>query len=315
MKVHKRNPNRERGQSILLMVLAVGLVGTTIGLLTLQSTQRVFRESVEFRRSLDVVYILNGVARWLQQIYINQANCDPYLFNNKINELTNRVYISQFKLQALDTSNSGYFTVSIGEMNPKPAPPAAIPQPAGTAVGANPQAYYLKNSLVSGGYGVYGPQDVSVTYWITPYGALSAEEGPTRYEQTITLINTCNMIAAITPSNGGAAYNTGPQYGTVSTIPGYLAAAQALVPGTSDGGAGGTLGDADADATIGVLDRQIFSNWIKNGDNTGFAQDPIAQSPTSFDFNYDGAFNEIDLGLMDKSLKGYLFYLVPSTQR
>lgn len=295
--------NQEVGQGLLLMVMAMTMIATGVGLYALQQAQHTQRESIEFKRSSNVMAALNGVAQYLQQIYYNEANCDPYLLNQRLNQLSNRTYQSRLRTQslALDSGSSPTFNSGIGAMSPQPPSPASLQPPLGTnASGANPAPY-------TAGYEGFGAQDVSITYWVVPYGTMG-ERGATRYEQTVTLINTCSPNA---PANYALA-SPRPAFNTITDPAGFAAAVLAEVPNTQTANvrcgtrARGSIDSNDAAITLG--DREVFMNYVRSGDTAGVTDDDCA------DMNSDGIFNEVDLNILDKTMKGYLYFNAPANQ-
>jgi hypothetical protein len=294
----------QAGQSLILAVFGVAIASSTLAIFMLRLSGNAYDTSIEHRRSIDVIYVLNAVARSLQYIYYYEANCDPYLFNNKINLFQSRIFNAPFAGRSLDmTYATRQFLISIGEINPKPPSIESLPPPLGAgAAGAVPQYY-------TAGMGAFGPQDVSVTYWVTPFGQTLGSQGGVRYEQTIALINTCT-------SGSGA----GPQLGKISNLAAYQGAQPAgtdpaaLYLGGGNPWAGGPCGGGprggiNNTGDVSSADRNIFQNYLKNGDTSGVAI-PIP----CMDMQNDGVVNEVDLSIIEKGLKGYLNYVTPSWQ-
>lgn len=300
-RVNNKYP-KERGQGLLLMVMAMTLIATGIGLYSLQQAQHAQRESVEFKRSSNVIASLNGVAQYLQQIYYNEANCDPYLFNQRLNQLTNRVYQSRLRSQSLavDSGSSPSYNSGIGAMRPQPPSPSTLQPPLGTN---------STTGILPAPYGVvgFGPQDLSITYWVVPYGTMG-ERGATRYEQTVTLINTCSPYA---PADYTATPPR-PAFNSITDPVAYAAAVLAEIPNTPTANVRcGTRarGSIDSnDATITLSDREIFMNYVRSGDTANVTTDGCA------DMNSDGILNEVDLNILDKTMKGYLYFNAPANQ-
>jgi hypothetical protein len=298
----------QSGQSLILAVFGIAIASTTLALFILKLSGSTYETSIEHRRSIDVIYVLNAVARSLQYIYYYEANCDPYLFNNKINLFRNRIFNAPFAGRSLDmTYAARQFVISIGEMNPPPPTIQSVPPPAGVAAGGGAVPTYY-----TAGLGAFGPQDVSVTYWVTPFGQSLGSQGGVRYEQTVTLINTCTA--------GVGAGIPGPQFGSITNIALYQGAqpagtdpAAAYIQGGNPwagGPCGGSpRGGINNTSKVTAQDRNIFQNYLKNGDTSGVGI-PLA----CMDMQNDGVINEIDMCIIEKALKGYINYLTPSWQ-
>lgn len=319
-----RRRNTESGQGFILAVMGMTLVASTIALFTLETSQRTLRDAVESRRNVDINYALAGAARWLQQIYYNQSNCDPYVFNMKINGFPNRTYSTTFGRNSLDTTASALaYLVSVGEIRglitvgasttPVARNPRLVqnmPSPVGKAAGP-PVKYY------SSATGLYGPQDVSVTYWVKPFGSVDAGAGGTRYEQTITLMNTCSPID---PAAGANAYTPWPPLGSINDASNYSTAAVSKMKVTNtslkqcrDPVSGIFTIRGSIDSNTGTTSRTdvfVLQHYLRSADTSG--TDAYREC---LDMNADGQTNDVDLNVLQKSLKGYLFYSTPSTQQ
>lgn len=284
----------QKGQTLILMVVALSLISTMAALFALDYTRRSHRESMEQKRAVHLIYTLNATARWIHSLYYYECNCDPYVLNNRINQFNRRIYKGTIKEQGLDENNAG-FEIIVGEFSPAPSLIQAIGIPAGRLVGQEPPNQYNTNQ----GRLVYGPQDVSVTFWLKPYGRLDHNEEPTRYEQTITLINTCTTKAPVS-TNYLPPTKVGPQFGSIFNIAAYNGLQSAKCGNRIRGSVDQT------DSVLDVNDRIIFQNWLKNSDTAG------ALDVSCNDLNNDGLRNEIDLNILEKSLKGYLHLNTPS---
>jgi hypothetical protein len=352
-----RKNHKQRGQSLILMVLAMMIVTSAIALFTLEHAGTSLKRSVDFRRNTDVLYVMNGMARWLQHVYQFEAGCDPYAFNNKINQLDHRIYKSTFRPFGIDDANQ-IFRFSIGEITMpidwvaeksytpgtqgRPASIHLMKPPVGAgdpATALDPAPYYSIGcgSPAKSAYALYGPQDVSVTYWVTPYNVLDSPGLPslgTRYEQTITLINTCT--SQIPQQLQGASclgpLHLGPDYFSITDPKAYADEAVAhmksnagagisgLVSSTMNCLTGGVKGDIDGDGRLTYKDRNMIRNILKNNDvttvNGGATPTPIYDTSGNLtalgkcmDLDSNGLVNEVDLNILEKGLKGYLPYL------
>lgn len=295
--------NNQSGQAMMIMVATMTLFATGIAMFGLEYTRVARKESVEFKRTTDVISTLNATARYLQQIYYSEANCDPYVFNIRLNSMSNRAYQSPFRQQHLVDSGAGTqsFGVSIGRMNPMPPSIQTYAPPVGNGAGAIVPPYQADG---------YGPQDVTVTFWVTPYGQLG-EHGVTKYEQTVTLLNTCSPTANTT-------VNAGPGFGNITNATTFSNSVQTQVAGSfaATGYCAGNRPRGTLDVSTGTLnsdDRILMMNYVRSGVTTGGTSGTV--DTTCADLNRDGLFNEIDLNIMDKTLKGYMYFHVPSYQQ
>ena len=303
----KARRHKESGQALMLMVGIMTIVATSVAMYGLEYARVARKETIEFKRTTDVIGTLNATARYLQQLYFSEANCDPYVFNIRLNLIANRVYRSPFRQQHLVDEGAGTlsFDVSIGRITPEPPSVQTYAAPIGR--GAVP---IVPLYTVAG----LGPQDATVTYWVTPYGQLG-DHGITKYEQTVTLINICVPTTSAVPLAGpgfGSITNAATFSSSVETETGGSFAANGYCAGNSPRGSVDSVSATNPNATtrLDPNDRTVMMNYIRAGVITGSAVNALCS-----DLNRDGIFNEIDLNIMEKTLKGYLFFHVPSFQQ
>lgn len=301
----------EEGQGLLLMVMTMTLVATMIGMYSLQRARMTQKDTVQFKRASNVINTMNGVAQYLHHIYYNEANCDPYLMNVRLSQMSNRIYRSNLRMNAplaVDSGAAPALNVSFGAMIPPPPTAAQMPAPLGSSTGAVPKSYSQKG---------LGPQDVSITYSVVPYGTMG-DTGATRYEQTVTLINTCSPRTTANYDTADIS-STIPGFGDITSASQFAAALAAEVPNTTTsnmvctGGTGnpGVRGSIDSNDTLSLDDREVFMNYVRSGDNAGVIN---GTATGCADTNGDGMLNEVDLNVLDKTMKGYLYINAPSKQ-
>lgn len=300
--------SKQLGQGFILALMTITLAATSVALYGLNHSQNAYRSAVEFKHANDIMNVFNGMAKWLEFLYHYEANCDPYVFNNLINHYAYRQIQSPFNEQSLNNAPVRPFMITVGEISPLPIAVHNINVPLGSGAGSPYSPYYQL------GAGAYGPQDISVTFWATPYLGLDSvaltSGSTTRYEQTITLINTCTFVDRTTWCGGGApdpACAAGPQFGQIQPAP--YAAAVAAEEANLTAALAATRGDANGDGLVNVTDRMIFQSFLKTGDITTM---DAANFRTNMDMNNDGLLNETDLNILDKSLKGHLHFTAPS---
>jgi hypothetical protein len=301
---------RQRGQGLLVMVMVLTVISTGVAMYALEQTRMSQRNAIDFKRTSDVLSILHASAQYLQNIYQNEANCDPYAFNMRINSMNNRVYNAALRQQPLinpTDASAGNYRISITTISPQPPLSQNLIQPIGSnAAGATPTPYVTLG---------YGPQDLTVTYTVVPFASTRGALGNTKYRQSVTLINTCSRISET---------SLGPLpsivLGSVVDPPNYNGTFAAAVQDTSTtgfvaNGICGTVPRGGIDTNKPVLDvqdLQVYSNYVRSGVTVGVLGAPGPLDISCADTNRDGILNELDVGIVEKTLKGYLYFSAPS---
>jgi len=325
MRFRKMN-SKNHGQGLILMLLAISLISSSIALFMMDQSQSLYKESVELRRVSGVISAFTLAAKHLRYVYETQANCDPYIFNNYLYEehavdtdgiigkwrvvripspfrALNVNYITgTFQLNQIDISIGQVRTVDqgAGTVGYPPMAKNQAPMPVGSAAaGALTRKFY---DTIGANNAAFGPADIVVSMSAKPDGA------QVRYDQDIILINTCTNPAVVANANPIANV---PILGIITNIASYRAEATSSDPAGSFSTAGQNvcLGDVNGDSTVGPGDVLLLRNYLRSAEiSTGTSLTNIDCT----DMNNDGLIDEIDLNILQKSLKGYLYYYAPS---
>ncbi len=279
----------ESGQAFILAILVMTIVSTMIAFGVLSRTQRGYRESVELKREIYVISTFNSAALMLKSMFSATANCEVFTFNRLLNALPGRV------LQVGDDF------VRVGSITPRPISETLVAPPLGTRIDNESPRYY--NDVG------FGAKDVEVNLFMIPYGRLSHSEGAVRYEQRVVLINDCLEENPMEMDTTLTAEWVGPQFNTITE-----GSVLARGSGISDArftscrtlGPCRYVGSMDRDPIINNTDRKLFKHYLK----TKELQNPTHEI-AAMDLNNDGTADSVDLGILEKTLKGYLYLFKP----
>lgn len=289
-------PMNQRGQAQLLGAAAMASIMLTGALYALTQAQQDTEDAVRLSRRSEMRAALDGASRMLQEHFISSV-CDPVAFNAKLNRIQpdgTLAPVGAVTSRVLNVPILGRtYTVSIG--------PIYMDEWTG---GVNPS-----DNLATIGTS----QDSSLELWTSDLGFRNQV-----LLQRVTYINNCTYPCAVAAPAGESGYCPVASHEEVSYHQ-FFNGLEYLMGALPANCQGNLMGDMDGDGFVNVKDLTLFRNHIRSGDRTGFETPLLIDDgfPTTYeciDFNRDRLINEVDLGILEKILRGYL-YRIPTRYR
>lgn len=323
-----------RGQAQLLAALVIGVTVLSGAILSLDWAHKNKIHSVHATRRAEMKSVLDLAVKHAAQIFVSEAGCDPASLNDKLNHLQMDGTIDTAgpatRRQMNIAANGNTFLVSFGlpirlTWTGATADPTIAPHPT--------TGNLAMNRGVS--------QDATITVWTTHNSGRNSAFGPgfshQRVIQSATLINTCSYrCATVNSTDCPVAADPAIAYHSVlspSTFPGVGVAPNSPAATWNRrcfdpaGGAARYLGDFESTASapgpnlrISVSDLLLFRNYIRSGDWSGAGTSAttvtyvgISGALPCGDLNGDAQVNEVDLHILEKVMRGYLYWLPTHT--
>jgi hypothetical protein len=301
----------EKGASQLLAVMTMGSVMLTIAFGILEKVRLISANQVRRSKISEMRTALDSAVKIASQIYHAEAGCDPMVLNDKLSQIATSGSLLNLtsNLGVVDTTNpcdqlagpptcrqidirvnSDVFRVGFGAVVSPPFRGGSplLPGSAGLRPGAER------------GYS----HDVQIEVFTS--------DGVNRIVQNATLINTCTILCSYTGASQsqGICLNRWDASHSLHRVP--FAAVDGLFAGTQlprvQVGAethffGSLKGGAffvPTAQTAEVQDLIYLKNYLRSGETDG------GFVPAAADMNLDGKVDELDLGLLEKFLRGYL---------
>ncbi|MBN22298.1 MAG: hypothetical protein CL678_13535 [Bdellovibrionaceae bacterium] len=297
--------NNNKGQSQILMAAAFGIIMLSGAVYTLQRSEEKSATQTKIARISEMRAALDGAVQFAQQIYQNESGCDPAILQNRLNRLntdgTFALVTQATTRRQLDMDiNRNRYRVSFG-------PVINIEYSAG----ANPSG---PNSDTPG-----MSQDVELEVWTTDCiagnGNCVNSRNRQRVVQRAVLLNNCTHPCVNTlnindigglgniQASGICVTATDPNISYHEFVPGEINGFLASCPTNP----GIRMGDANGDDNLNVLDLELLRNYLRNQDSSQFFA--TLDISACMDMNQDQIVNEIDLALLEKLLRGYIYRL------
>lgn len=294
MNLHDSNLTRnERGQSQILMAAGIGIAMTTGAMYLVQYVQQTQRSQLrsnfraEMRSALDTA--LKQAAQW----YRDEASCDPEILHQKLNHSV------------------------AGKTGLQATLPSSGVTRRGMSVVVNGRSYWVQFGKIARVGGHPESTEVTLDAWTTHLGM--------RVNQKAVFLDVCSWPCAYTDSDrGGPCLATHPkrtdQFHQVAAPQTYPKDTTGNVEpnawdsqGTHQCAAPNRLGFLAGTDKIDVSSLLVLRNYLRGGDLTS----AIPLSPPSStlaprscaDFDGDGLVNEVDLAILEKYLRGYVYSL------
>jgi hypothetical protein len=283
----------EKGQSQILMAAGIGIAMTTGAMYLLQYVQQTQRSQLrsnfrsEMRSALDTA--LKQAAVW----YRDEASCDPEIFHQKL-----------------------YYSAA-GRTGLQSTRPASGVTRRGMTVVVNGRPYWVQFGRVARVGGHPESTEVTLDAWTTHLGM--------RVDQKAVFLDVCSWPCAYTDGEtGGPCLATDPlrkdQFHQVTAPQSFPKDATGNVDPTSWDSQGShqcsapnRLGFLTGSGKIDVSSLLVLRNYLRSGDLTSAV--PLSPPSSSFDprscadFDGDGLVNEVDLAILEKYLRGYIYSL------
>lgn len=323
----------EAGQAQLLTAVVFSGVMLSGGLFAMQWAQRNRIQDFYASRRVEMRSALEQGIKRLQQIYTTEAGCDPISFDAKVNLLRPDGSIApagsapglrQFQV----TVNGHLYDIAFSH-------PARLTWTGET--GSDPTLTLSAGVLVQN-RGT--SQDLVIEAWTTYNSRQGSSASPgilhQRTVQRAVLINTCTNTCSIgLTAECPVAGDRGMAYHRImaASFPGntvYPTAAAWNRRCYDPFGGVRYLGDVNtspltgvtplvaADGMVSVEDLRILKNYIRSGDSGGAGPNAgqvthVSVAGSGFlpcsDLNGDSMVNETDLHIMEKVMRGYLYWL------
>jgi len=318
----------ESGQSQILAALFLTSAMLTGTLFALERATTLRIDTIKGGRALEMRAALDGAIQHASLIFRGDAACDPRILDRKLGLLDPEKLDGTLVEDESDLSNAGKagtrqmnvktngrtYRVSFGavtrvEWRSSVDPGVLNKDP---TMSGSPPSY---NSGVS--------QDAQVEVWTT--------DGFSRVSQKAVLINNCSYPCAdqVTgASNCNAPKNPSMAFHALPDAAVYPNDGELEPPYESETwygrircASGGFFGDlrgpasnpTQPDGEIGVDDLHALKEFLRNGTSEFVPVSSIVGDGHQFygcgDLNLDWQVNELDLGILEKQLRGYLFWV------
>jgi hypothetical protein len=339
----------EAGASQILMALVMGSTMFSLGLAALEYNQAISKMQSGSKRRVEMRSALDGALRLAAGWYSNQASCDPAVLNDLLNTLCpdgtfapNGTAGCRSRRLSVDVGRQSY-TVSFGPVTPVPwdATDTTFVRRDGrasTATVTSPAILGQTDEGLARG----STEDVQIEVW-TQWGSVrdTAPIADRKINQRVVrravLLNTCSYSCTYTGSDTQATgqpcsnrNNRGVGFArTRTTFPSLAHPVWGTIRASCEGGR--MQGDvtvepssvaqtgappAGVDRNVDVADLWILRSYLRSGESSSWNRQLIQGVPSSGsracgDVNLDGEISEADLGLLEKKLRGYLYWLPP----
>jgi hypothetical protein len=313
--------NGTRGQTQILAAAIIGTVMVTGALFSMRRALEANVASIHLSQRSEMRAALEKSVLYASHIYHSLAGCDPKILDDVLTGLSpgtgaagapedsqlagsqtgvqNATYAQLRQINV--TVNSHVYTVAFG-------PVYRLGWNSGTDPTSNP----------AGTYNAGTSQDAVVEVWTT--NELITGVKPDRVTQFATLVNNCTYPCAAPIQAGNA--NT-PALATTNWCqiqfdsavgyqqiagPGLTTNQPVASVGTCGTGTNTSyLADFDGDGWIDLPDLIGFSHWMRTYE---FYNNTVnANYSACGDLNGDGVVNDTDLGILEKYMRGYLYWL------
>ncbi|MGZ3696836.1 MAG: dockerin type I domain-containing protein [Bdellovibrionota bacterium] len=310
----KRFNPREAGQAQLLTAFALGVVMLSAALYSLDYANHTNISSLKSARRTEMKAALDAGIKQLSFLYHSESACDPVTLDLKLNRLqTDGTILSNnppvtpgnFTRRQMNVTVSHHaYTVSFGAVT-------RLPWQGNLAAPNNVDPTITSAAGVLS-YNAGTSQDAVVEVW--------TQFGQTRVLQNAVLINNCNYPCSqalgvdpcLVPGDQALAYHRVIQ---PANFPGPANPVPNPASWNQQCFGGALMGDVSnpADGTVDLSDLLILKNYLRSGDWTGSSRKIFvgtgAPNYGCADLNGDGLVNEIDLNIMEKMLRGYLYWI------
>lgn len=293
----------ETGQAQLLMVMVFATILATIGSATLSRTLVTRFQAIEFSRVTALRSALDATARTLGDIYRTQAQCDPYVFNQRINQMRPDGLIDpaaqKFPSSASAPTNFANYlrqldvpvspgvnvTVSIGRLQ-LPEYRDCVVETGVNLKGLSAAIFPNQTACVGAIVDDTNRPDFESGYTLDVQLEIWASLERLRVSQNVVFLNTCKTSNYVFTNAARDGIND-PYFMYHNLVAEMDPTREQL------GAAGATITEANMTA-VRQMTTDTTAAW--NG------------GTCSVDFNEDGAFNTEDIGILEKAMRGYLNY-------
>ena len=322
----------ESGQAQILTALLISTAMLTGTLFALERGNQIRIDTIQGNRGLEMKSSLDGAIHHAAMIFKRDSACDPQILDHKLGLLNNESLDGSLVSSRIELKNGGKsgtrmmrvkterrsYLVSFGPVR------RIAWQTSGVSVGVPTVDPTIDPD--TGAYQSGTSQDALIEVWST--------DGKMRVMQRAVLLNNCSYPCAYSESgttNCSVEQNPAVSYHLIDSPNGFPNSGTTAAPYDSDTwygalrcGDGRNFGDlrgsdlnpSQADGEVGVDDLHALRDYLREG-TTPFAPESviIGNGSTQYgcgDLNLDWQVNEVDLGILEKVLRGYLLW-VPST--
>lgn len=289
----------EKGQSQILLVTTLSIAMITAALFSLQRVERINITKTKSGHKAEMRAALKAAVNFASNLYRTEAACDPVTLNQRLSFLEPDGTI---RGSGAPTSRLMNFPVSGRNYQVSFGPLVNLEWRASV----DPSALDYRSGI---------SQDASLEVWTT--------WGDTRVSLTAVLVNDCTTPCSSVYVSSATGNRRSPcEEASDPTVAFHRVTSPATFPdATGVGDCGGLrFGDlacaeglSTTDGAITLDDWLVLRNHIRTGSNLGAADATGVLCNPSFsqcaDLNQDGLVNEIDLGVMTRFMRGYIYRL------
>jgi len=322
----------ESGQAQILTSLLISTAMLTGTLFALERGNQIRMDTLQGNRGLEMKSALDGAIQHAAMIFKRDSACDPQILDMKLGLLNNGSFDGSLLPSRSNLKNNGKsgtrimrvktekrsFLVSFGPVR------RIAWQTSG--VGSGVPTLDPTVDPTTGDYQSGTSQDALIE--------VSTTDGKMRVVERAVLINNCSYPCAYTDvgaTNCSVAQNPAVSYHIIDSPDVFPNAGTTAAPyetqtwyGGSRCGDGRHFGDlrgadltpSEPDGKVGVDDLHTLRDYLRDGTTPFASESVIIGNGSSLygcgDLNLDWQVNEVDLGILEKALRGYLLW-VPAT--
>ncbi len=298
----------EAGQAQILSAVMLGIVMLTASLYSLQHAQQTSEWQVKSTKRMEMRSALDLAIKHAAYLYHFESGCDPVVLNDKL------AYLNLDGSQKVPTAADPFGTlrqmnVTVNSITYRVAfgPLSRLTWTGNASPVADPVIASYLPSL---------SQDVLFEVWTSAVR--------NRVVRRAVFINTCTHPCSSVVANSSPCEiqrDRSIAYHRITT-PGTFPGGSAASPDTSIWGAGGrrcgpgsarAIGDVTATAgTLDVYDLVVLQTYLRSGDVRGSGGSSVLVGAAGVtacgDLNNDQLVDERDLNIVEKILRGYLYW-------
>lgn len=302
----------ESGQAQILATLSFGIVMVAAAILSLRHAQQTRGSQVQSGIRSEIRTALDEAIKRAAYIYRAEAGCDPVSLDLKLSRIRPDGSMGDAaSLRRVElTVNSRRYPVAFG-------PVARLPWTGDGSPAADPSVSAAAGVL---SYVRGQSQDALIEVWTS--------FGNQRVTQMAALINDCTLPCGETNPNSATnsdycpkrmdraiAYHTQGEAGSFSgSLPPQLCYGGRMLGDLKYAGADALDGcpNPTPNSRVSIQDVILLRNYLRSGDAAGSCHPVLvgdAASRGCADLNSDGLVNESDLHILEKFMRGYLYWI------
>jgi len=308
---------KKSGQVQLLTAAVMTLVAVASALSIMDFTIRNFQSRSQIAKRTEMRSALREAIKHAYYIYYNESSCDPVVLDSKLSRL-DPVALDGTILETFPAAGTGprrHMNVQVGSHTYL------------VSFGAVERLAWDGNSIPAADPTIQNIAGVDRYFEGTSQDAVlevsTSNFSRIKMSQRAALINNCSHPCSYTESgNCEVASDRAVSYHRILDPPNFAFGTTTVVsPDDTIWGAAGKkcfdtryFGDLTSavDSQVCLGDLAILKNYLRSGDFAGSSTDILIGAggvDGCADFNSDGLVNEIDLNILEKVLRGYIYWL------